>query len=365
MLKFFRIPFATSGDKTAVPDALDASGNVSYTEGYGLDYQRQKTDPAAKNIERDKMNEIFFDITTALGELQSKGVPDFITSALNGGTAYSYAINAIVRYSNDVYLSLANSNTALPSDATKWALIPTAAREQAAAYTAAVAAGTANAITAAFVPAIAALPAAPGTLSVLVRAGAANSTTTPTLSVDGLTAKTIVKGSNSALVAGDIAGAGHWLSLQYDATLDKWVLLNPAKGIAAAEGVPTGTIIDFAGTAAPSGYMACPLVATNISRTTYAALFAAIGTTWGVGDGSTTFGVPYFAADYAAVQANANVGTVTTGDVKAHTHPLTASTNAAGGSSVPSVSGGTGTTGSTGGAANLAAGSRVLKCVKL
>ena len=58
MLKFFRLPFATTGDKTAVLDAVDSNGNVSYSQGYGFDYQRQKTDPAAKNIERDKMNQI-------------------------------------------------------------------------------------------------------------------------------------------------------------------------------------------------------------------------------------------------------------------------------------------------------------------
>jgi len=231
MLKFFRIPFATSGDRTAVPDAVDVNGFVSYTAGYGFDYQRQKTDPAAKNIERDKMNEIFFDITTAVAELQAQGVPDFITSALNGGTAYSYGVNALVRYSGDLYLSIAAANTALPSDATKWALLPTPARIQGAAYTSAVSAGTADAITAAFTPAIAALPVAPGTLVVRTRAGFANATTTPTFSPNGLTAKTIVKGNNLPLVAGDIAGAGAWIELVYDATLDKWVLQNPATGV--------------------------------------------------------------------------------------------------------------------------------------
>lgn len=234
MLKFFRLPFATTGDKTAVPDAVDTNGNVNYSQGYGFDYQRQKTDPAAKNIERDKMNQIFFDMTTAIAELQSQGVPDFITTALNGGTAYSYEQFAIVRYAGDLYISLEAANTADPTDPTKWALLPTPARIQAAFNTSAVAGGTADALTGAFSPAIAALPAAPGTLSVLVRAGSANTTTTPTFSPDGLTAKTIVKGNNLPLAVGDIAGAGHWLDLQYDATLDKWVLLNPYAPVAFA-----------------------------------------------------------------------------------------------------------------------------------
>jgi len=57
-------------------------------------------------------------------------------------------------------------------------------------------------------------------------------------------------------------------------------------------GVPPGTILDFAGTSAPTGYLNCD--GSNQSRVTYAALFAAIGTTWGVGDGSTTFTLPDF-----------------------------------------------------------------------
>lgn len=234
MLKFFRLPFAVSGDKTAIPDAADPSGNVSYTQGFTAAYSLLKTDPLSKRVPRLQTNEVFYDITNAIAELQSQGVPDFIDTTLNGGTAYSYSANAVVRYSGDLYLSLAGSNTATPADATKWALLPTASRLQHATVTAAVAGGTADALTATFVPAIAALPTAPGTLSVLVRAGSANTTTTPTFSPDGLTAKIIVKGNNLALAAGDIAGAGHWLALDYDATLDRWVLQNPATGITSA-----------------------------------------------------------------------------------------------------------------------------------
>lgn len=95
----------------------------------------------------------------------------------------------------------------------------------------AVAGGTANAITADFTPNVALTN---GT-TVIVRAGAANTTTTPTFAPDGLPAKTIVKGANTPLAAGDIAGAGHWLEMNFDAVLDKWVLQNPyASGLAVA-----------------------------------------------------------------------------------------------------------------------------------
>jgi len=53
---------------------------------------------------------------------------------------------------------------------------------------------------------------------------------------------------------------------------------------------PSGTIIQFAGTSAPTGYITCD--GTAVSRTLYPNLFAAIGTTWGSGNGTTTFNIP-------------------------------------------------------------------------
>jgi len=55
-------------------------------------------------------------------------------------------------------------------------------------------------------------------------------------------------------------------------------------------GMPTGTVSAFAGSAAPTGYALCDGSAVN--RTTQAALFSVIGTTYGIGDGSTTFNLP-------------------------------------------------------------------------
>lgn len=53
---------------------------------------------------------------------------------------------------------------------------------------------------------------------------------------------------------------------------------------------PTGQFIPYAGSVAPTGYFLCDGQA--VSRTTYANLFTVIGTTWGSGDGTTTFNVP-------------------------------------------------------------------------
>jgi len=53
---------------------------------------------------------------------------------------------------------------------------------------------------------------------------------------------------------------------------------------------PSGVISAFAGSAAPSGYLMCD--GSAVSRTTYSSLFSVIGTTYGNGDGSTTFNLP-------------------------------------------------------------------------
>jgi hypothetical protein len=56
--------------------------------------------------------------------------------------------------------------------------------------------------------------------------------------------------------------------------------------------MPTGSLVAWAGSSAPQGWLATD--GSDINRTTYAALFSVIGTTYGAGDGSTTFGLPNF-----------------------------------------------------------------------
>ena len=56
------------------------------------------------------------------------------------------------------------------------------------------------------------------------------------------------------------------------------------------EALPAGVIVPYGGASAPAGWLLCD--GSAISRTTYAALFAAIGTAFGTGDGSTTFNLP-------------------------------------------------------------------------
>ena len=72
-------------------------------------------------------------------------------------------------------------------------------------------------------------------------------------------------------------------------------LMTPARVKEAIEAqtppaLPTGSFIYYGGTDVPEGYLLCN--GANVSRTTYAALFAVIGTKYGEGDGSSTFTLP-------------------------------------------------------------------------
>ena len=114
-----------------------------------------------------------------------------------------------------------------------------------------------------------------------------------TLNWSGLGAKPICKpaaGAIATIAAGDII-AGQRVDTIYDSTLNGgaggFVVMGPAL---ASLGAPAGTVADFAGATAPSGWLLCAGQA--VSRTTYQTLFGVIGTTYGVGDGSTTFNVP-------------------------------------------------------------------------
>jgi microcystin-dependent protein len=88
--------------------------------------------------------------------------------------------------------------------------------------------------------------------------------------------------------------------------------------------IPAGVVWDYAGAAAPSGWLECNGQA--VSRTTYARLFTAIGTTFGAGDSSTTFNVP---DGRGRVKAGFNSGDTdfnAVGDTGGHkTHTLTTS----------------------------------------
>ena len=101
------------------------------------------------------------------------------------------------------------------------------------------------------------------------------------------------------------SGSTTWV---YDGT--KWNLKSTTA--TTNDSMPIGSIMWFAGSSSPPGWI--PANGDAVSRTTYATLFATIGTTYGVGDGSTTFNVPSVASTTGAyyIRYTTSLGTVTT-----------------------------------------------------
>jgi microcystin-dependent protein len=91
--------------------------------------------------------------------------------------------------------------------------------------------------------------------------------------------------------------------------------------------VPSGTIINVAMNTAPTGYLKANGAA--VSRSTYAALFSAIGSTFGVGDGSTTFNVPDLRGEFVrgwddsrGIDGSRVFGSAQADELKAHLHDV-------------------------------------------
>lgn len=83
----------------------------------------------------------------------------------------------------------------------------------------------------------------------------------------------------SSPTAGQVYG-----NYTYNATTNAWDI------ISFSDGIPAGVIMAWGASAAPANWLICD--GSAVSRSTYASLFNAIGTTYGTGDGSTTFNLP-------------------------------------------------------------------------
>jgi microcystin-dependent protein len=100
------------------------------------------------------------------------------------------------------------------------------------------------------------------------------------------------------------------------------LVINDANSI-----TPAGAVSTFAMTTPPAGWLECD--GSAISRTTYATLFAAIGTTFGAGDGSTTFGIPDLRGEFVrgwdnsrGVDSARAFGSAQADEIEAHTHTI-------------------------------------------
>ena len=111
----------------------------------------------------------------------------------------------------------------------------------------------------------------------------------------------------------------------YDySTGGNWVQL-----LARGSALPSGMINWFAGPTAPLGYLECD--GSAVSRTTYASLFSAIGTTFGTGDGSTTFNLPDLRGEFIrgwdnskGTDSGRTFGSSQADELKSHRHESSA-----------------------------------------
>jgi microcystin-dependent protein len=121
--------------------------------------------------------------------------------------------------------------------------------------------------------------------------------------------------------------------------------------VAAVNSVVTGSIQMWPTVTAPTGYLLC--TGTAISRSTYAALFAVIGTTFGVGDGSTTFNLPNYTNRMPYGTTLGATGGSADAIVVSHSHTITDPGHLHSlGYNVPVLSGGAGW-GNTGGGSTV------------
>jgi microcystin-dependent protein len=162
-----------------------------------------------------------------------------------------------------------------------------------------------------------------------------------------------------------------------DTNSSQWVAI--VSGGAPVDQTPAGTIIHTARTTPPTGYLKAD--GSLVSRTTYATLFTAIGTTFGSGDGATTFKLPDLRGEFVrgwddgrGIDSGRTFGSAQTDELKAHTHTYVQSTytypslgnpDGAGYTTIANPSGNTTVnTGSTGGTETRPRNVALLACIK-
>ncbi|WP_336347023.1 phage tail protein [Pseudomonas monsensis] len=185
--------------------------------------------------------------------------------------------------------------------------------------------GTANAYRATYAPVVPSLVD-----GLVLRFKALNTNTgASTFSANGLAAKPIVGVDHNAVQEGEITAAGDvWVQWNSSIAGGAWVMI-ASTGMIKQTGSDIGDIKTVATADAPKGWLKCN--GAIVSRTQYAGLFAAIGTRFGVGDGSTTFALPDLRGEFVRgwddgrkVDNARALGSTQAGQNASHTHAASA-----------------------------------------
>lgn len=159
----------------------------------------------------------------------------------------------------------------------------------------------------------------------------ANSTEAQALVPDATKALTVARLVDRTATTGRVGVVALATDAQTQTGTDETRAVTPASLASAASlFVPPGAVLPFAMASTPSGWLVANGAA--VSRTLYRALFTAIGTLYGIGDGSTTFNLPdlcgYFVRGAGTNKdgtASGTFGTKQADDFKSHSHIATAS----------------------------------------
>jgi microcystin-dependent protein len=211
--------------------------------------------------------------------------------------------------------------------------------------------------------------------------GSQNITTTGNVTING----------QGDLRFGD-SDSSNWVAFQAPSTISSnvtWTLPNAdgtanqtfttnGSGVlswATVETIPSGSVLWFAASSAPTGYLKANGAA--VSRSTYAALFSAVGTTFGSGDGSTTFNVPDLRGEFLrgwddsrGIDTSRSFGSAQSDDFKSHNHSISPSTVTGRGGAFSATAGSqplseeTLVIGSTGGTETRPRNIALLACIK-
>tara|TARA_R110000851_G_scaffold117495_1_gene244268 strand:- start:935 stop:2746 length:1812 start_codon:yes stop_codon:yes gene_type:complete len=118
--RYYKTPFAASGNKAEVPD-VSTAGAVGYDTGFGPDYELPQGAGNRKRIERNMYNGVLNGITKNLKQFQEGLYPTWIED--NGtGVAYSYPQNMIVAHNGQDYVSNQAANQEEPGTGIKWSV---------------------------------------------------------------------------------------------------------------------------------------------------------------------------------------------------------------------------------------------------
>lgn len=116
--RYYKTPFAESGNKNEVPD-VSTGGALGFDTGYGPDFELPQGTVSRKRVGRDNFNGLWNGATKNIKQWQEKLYPTWIED--NGdGVPFSYSENMIVSHNNVDYVSLEDGNQEEPGTGNKW-----------------------------------------------------------------------------------------------------------------------------------------------------------------------------------------------------------------------------------------------------